>query len=49
MRCHRPCPQGVHGPDPGKNHSTLVLWVLVEVSPGEDGSSDALFEFIENR
>lgn len=49
MRYHRSCPQGVHPLDPGKNHFTLLLWVVIEVSPGESGSLDAQFELMENR
>lgn len=49
MRHHRLCSQGAHGRDTGKNHFTLVLWVMIEASPRESGSSDAQFELMENR
>lgn len=49
MRHHWLCSQGARGLDLGKSHFTLVLWVVIEMSPRESGSLDAQFELMENR
>lgn len=34
--------------DSGKKHFPLVWWVVIEVSPGGNGSSGAQFELMED-